>query len=67
MYQVLGIRKTAKTKPEQEFELRLRDKENTKPGYLHTTEYGTEAEVRTMLKDGGMPDAQIDILFAQAT
>jgi len=66
MYQVLGIRKTPRTEPEQEYELRLRDKENNRPGYIQTTEYGTEVEVRTMLKDGGMTDAQIDVLFATA-
>jgi hypothetical protein len=66
MYQVIGLCKTGNTEPEQEYELRLRDKENTKPGYLLTSEYGTEAEVRAMLKNGGMADAQIDVYFGHA-
>ena len=55
MYQVLGLRKTDRAEPEQEYELRLRDKENTKPGYVQETEYGTEGQVRAMLRNGGMP------------
>jgi hypothetical protein len=66
MYQVLGLCKTNRTAPEQEYELRLRDKENIKPGYTQSTEYGAEAQVRAMLRNGGMTEAQIDVLFAQA-
>jgi hypothetical protein len=66
MYQVLGLRKTDRTEPEQEYELRLRDKENTKPGYTFETEYGTEAQVRAMLKNGGRTAAEIDVYFEQA-
>jgi hypothetical protein len=65
MFQVLGLRKVPDTDP-QEYELRLKDKENTKPGYIGRMEYGTEAEVRVMLRDGGMSESDIERLFKQA-
>ena len=66
MYRVLGLRKTATTEPEQEYELVLKDLENKKTGYTQTTKYGTEGEVRTILKDGGLTEAQIDYYFTRA-
>jgi hypothetical protein len=66
MYQVLGLRKVANTDP-QEFEIRLKDNENTKPGYTMTTDYGTEPDLRIRLKDAGMQEADIERLFAQAS
>jgi hypothetical protein len=66
MYQVLGLRKIANTDP-QEFEIRLKDKENTKPGYMTTTDSGTETELRTRLKDSGMREPDIERLFKQAS
>ena len=66
MYQVLGLRKIANTDP-QEFEIRLKDKENTKPGYMMTTDSGTETELRTRLKDSGMREPDIERLFKQAS
>jgi hypothetical protein len=65
MFQVFGLRKVPDTDP-QEYELRLKDKENMKPGYIGRMEYGTEAEVRVMLKDGGMSESDVDRLFKQA-
>ncbi len=62
MYQVLGLRQLENTEP-QEFEIRLRDKENTKEGYVMTTDYGTEPELRARLKDAGMQDGDIERLF----
>jgi hypothetical protein len=66
MLKVLGLRKLPENRMKQEYELMLKDLENTKPGYTFETVYGTEAEVRTMLKNGGMSEAQVDICFAQA-
>jgi len=66
MYQVLGLRKVENTDP-QEFEIRLKDKENTKSGYLFTTDNGTEPELRARLKEAGMQEPDINRLFKQAS
>jgi hypothetical protein len=67
MYQLLGLRKTGSTKPEQEYELILKDLEKQTRGYSHTTKYGSEAQVREMLKNGGMNDTEIDAYFGRAS
>ena len=41
------------------------DKKHQK-GYLQTTKYGSETEVRELLKSSGVPDAEIDQLFERA-
>jgi hypothetical protein len=66
MYQVLGVRKIENTDP-QEFEIRLKDKENTKPAYMMTTDNGTEPELRLKLKEAGMLEPDIEGLFKQAS
>jgi hypothetical protein len=66
MYQVLGLRKVQNTEP-QTFELVLRDKENTDKGYFMTTKYGTEPEMRARLRDAGMSDGEIELLFQTAS
>lgn len=66
MYQVLGLRKVENTEP-QEFEIRLNDKENTKEGYVMTTAYGTESELRARLKSAGMHDGDIERLFRECS
>jgi hypothetical protein len=66
MYQVLGLRKTQNTEPQQ-FELQLRDKENLQHGYEMDTLFGTEPELRARLKEAGMVEAEIDRLFWQAS
>jgi hypothetical protein len=66
MYQVMGLRKIEGTEP-QEFEIRLKDKKNTKPGYLMTTDSGTEPELRARLKESGMHEPDIGRLFKQAS
>jgi hypothetical protein len=65
MYTVLSLRIIPNTNPQQ-YELGLHDSENEKPGYEKNTEYGTEEQVRAMLKNGGLSDAQIDLYFAGA-
>ena len=35
-------------------------------GYLRTTKYGTETQMRQLLKLSGIPDAEIDQLFDRA-
>jgi hypothetical protein len=62
---VLGLIKVSNTDPQQ-YELRLHDSENKKPGYVWTTEYGTEDEIRAMLKNGGMTPGQIDLYLSRA-
>jgi hypothetical protein len=66
MYQVLRLRKVHNTSP-QKFEIRLIDKENTKSGYLLTTAYGTESELRTKLEQDGMNGPDIERLFKLAS
>lgn len=56
-----------KTPTPQEFEIRLKDKENTKEGYVMTTDYGTESEFGARLKGAGMKEPDIDRLFKQVT
>lgn len=65
MYKVLGIQKLPDTDP-QEYELSLHDSENAKAGYMQTTKYGTEEQIRAILKDGGLTDPVIDLYFANA-
>jgi hypothetical protein len=65
MYPVRGLRKVNNSNP-QNFELWLTDPKNKKDGYLFTTKYGTEPEVRAMLKEAGLAEAAIDQLFRQA-
>jgi len=66
MSQVLWIRKIENTDP-QEFEIRVEDKENTKPGYMFTSYTGTEPELRVGLKEEGMRESDIERLFRQAS
>jgi hypothetical protein len=63
---VLGLRKLLNTNP-QKYELRLHDAANEIRGYFQTTRYGTEGEIRAMLKDGGLTDGQIEFYFARAS
>jgi hypothetical protein len=65
MYPVRGLGKVNNSNP-QKFELWLTDPKNEKDGYLFTTKYGTEPEVRAILKEAGLPEAAIDKLFGQA-
>jgi hypothetical protein len=65
MYPVRGLRKANNSIP-QNFELWLTDPKNKKDGYMFTTKYGTEPEVREMLEEAGVPEADIDKLFRQA-
>jgi len=62
MFLVLGLRKVPDTDP-QEYELWLKDKENTKPGYIGRTVNGTEPEVRAILKEGEMAESDVNKLF----
>jgi hypothetical protein len=65
MFRVLDLRKVPDTDP-QEYELWLKDLENTKPGYIGKTHHGSESELRTILTNGGMSEPDIDKLFKQA-
>jgi hypothetical protein len=65
-WKVVGLRRTLSTGP-HEYELILHDPDEATKGYVMTNRYGTEAQVRAMLKAGGMLEAEIDLLFAQAS
>lgn len=65
-FQVAGFRKTSNVHPDQEYELRLFDMAIAKPGYVGTLFHGTEAEMRAALKESGVPEGRIELLFAQA-
>lgn len=41
------------------------DKRDEK-GYWRTTKYGSETEVRELLRSSGVPNAEIDLLFDRA-
>jgi hypothetical protein len=41
--------------------------ENTKPGYVMTTDSGTEPELRARLMESGMQEPDIERLFKQAS
>jgi len=66
MPQVLQIRKIENTDA-QEFEIRVKDKENAKPGYMFTTYNGTEPELRAGLKEAVMQEPDIERMFKQAS
>lgn len=64
-YTITGLKKLPDTDP-QEYMLLYKDLDNQKPGYSFSTEQGTESKLHHMLKNGGMSEAQISVLFAQA-
>ena len=67
MIQVIGLQKADKDEPPH-FELAYVDLEKKKneEGYFQTTKFGTEAEVRKLLRSGEVPDAEIDTHFENA-
>jgi len=66
MLRVLGLRKLPKNLMGYEYELQLHDEEERTPGYTFETKSGTKAQVRAILENGGMTEAQIEVCFAQA-
>ncbi|HVM75802.1 MAG TPA: hypothetical protein VMT75_09180 [Candidatus Saccharimonadales bacterium] len=67
MIQIIGVRK-ADQEEMPHFELIYvdLDKKEKEKGYFQTTKYGTETELRRLLKDSGVPDADIDKFFRNA-
>jgi len=66
MFKVLGLTKIAKTDP-QLYELRLYDSsKQERPGYVGTSDCGTEDQVRVILEMLGMPKSEIDYLIMTA-
>ena len=65
-YRVISLVKVPGTDP-QEFQLFLKDSDNTHAGYLGHTEYGTEEVVREMLSLGGMDPDEVEIALRSAT
>jgi hypothetical protein len=64
-YHVINLTKVPGTDP-QEFQLFVKDTENTKSGYRGRLECGTEEAVREALALGGMAQQQIDLWFRRA-
>jgi hypothetical protein len=64
-FQIIGLRKTGKT-DEWEFELVMKDLENTTRGYTFTTKYGSEAAIREALLDAEVSQIEVQRLFASA-
>ncbi len=64
MIEVLGLQRDGIEQP-QFFALTFRYP-NMGEGYVQTTVFGTEANVRDVLRNGGIVQADIDILFANA-
>jgi hypothetical protein len=44
----------------------MKDLRSTEKGYLGRTEIGREEAIRSALKKGGMPEAEIDVTFQRA-
>jgi hypothetical protein len=65
MFRVVSLTKTGSA-DRPEYTVVLKDLEITQKGYLGRTETGTEEVVRHMLKNGGMPESEIDVVFARA-
>jgi hypothetical protein len=65
MLKVLSLTKIAKTEPPR-YELRLYDSSENNRGYLLLTEHGTSREIRKKLRDVGMSETKIDLLFARS-
>jgi hypothetical protein len=61
-YRVMSLDKLLGTDP-QEFQLFLKDTENTKKGYVGRTECGTEEVVRKALALGGMKQQELHLAF----
>jgi hypothetical protein len=61
---VIGLRKTENKDP-QEFKLKFKDSENKDKAAV-TTKYGSEPQLRTLLKNGGMSNPEIAHLFEDA-
>ena len=64
MVEVTGLVRDGNEQP-QLFMLTIRYPDQG-AGYMGTTIFGTEEHLRTVLRDGEIPDAVVDSLFAQA-
>ncbi len=62
MFRVISLNKTGNAEPQQ-FTLVMKDLRSTQKGYLGRTEIGREEAIRSALKKGGMPEAEIDAAF----
>ncbi len=67
MIQIVSIQKADNEEPPH-YELAYVDLEKKKneKGYFQTTKYGTEAELRKLLKSSEVPDIEIDRYFEEA-
>jgi len=65
---VVGVRKADNENPPH-FELQYLDleKKQNEKGYFLTTKYGSETQLRELLKSGGVSDVEIDAYFRNAT
>jgi hypothetical protein len=65
MFRVISLNKTGNADPQQ-YTLVMKDLRSTQKGYLGRTETGMEQAIRSALKKGGMPEAEIDVTFQRA-
>jgi hypothetical protein len=63
MLKVLSLAKIAHTHPPR-YELRLYDSSENNRGYVLLTEHGTNVEIRKKLRDVGISEGKIDLLFS---
>jgi hypothetical protein len=68
MVEEITVRIVSKPKGEPpEFEVGYYDLDRKdQKGYIRTTKYGTEVEMRTLLAACGVPDGKVDRLFFEA-
>jgi hypothetical protein len=62
MFRVISLRKNGNANPQQ-YTLVMKDLRSTQRGYLGRTETGMEEAIRSTLKKGGMPEAEINVTF----
>jgi hypothetical protein len=65
MFKVTELKKIADSGPQQ-YKLTVRDTEDTNPNHEGIIHFGTGSQIRSMLKDGGLNDAEIDVMFEAA-
>jgi hypothetical protein len=66
MFRVISLIKTGNANPQQ-YTLVMKDLRSTQKGYLGRTETGVEKTIRSTLRNGGMPEAEINVTFQRVS
>jgi hypothetical protein len=66
MFRVISLIKTGNANPQQ-YTLVMKDLRSTQKGYLGRTETGVEKAIRSALRKGGMPEAEINVTFQRVS